>query len=155
MKSVEIAQKVIEELDKNLYDFIVLNFANADMLAHTGNLEATIKGVEALDSALGLLVARVLEKDSIILVTADHGNAESLVYRGSGEAETRHDDNPVPFYLVGRQYQITKTSKRIAQETADVSGILGDIAPTILELMGIPQPVEMTGKSLLPLLELK
>lgn len=153
MKSVEIAQKVIEELDKNLHDFIILNFANADMLAHTGNLGATIKGIEAVDSALGLIYdAVVSQKDGVLIITADHGNAESLVYRGSGEAETRHDDSPVPFYLVGRQYQIAKTPERLAQETADVSGILGDIAPTILELMDIPQPPEMSGKSLLSLL---
>lgn len=153
MKSAEIAQKVIEELDKDLHDFIIVNFANADMLAHTGNYEATVKGIEAVDSALGLIVAKVLEEDGILIVTADHGNAESLVYRGSGEAETRHDDSPVPFYLVGQQYQIAKTPEKIAEETANVSGILGDIAPTILELIGIPQPPEMTGKSLLPLLQ--
>lgn len=152
MKSTNIAQKVIEELDKDLHDFVALNFANADMLAHTGNYEATVKGIEAVDSALGLIVAKVLEKDGIILVTADHGNAESLVYRGSGEVETRHDDSPVPFYLVGKQYQIAKTPEKIAEETADVSGILGDIAPTILELIDISQPLEMTGKSLLGIL---
>jgi len=152
MKSAEIAQKVVEELDKNLHDFIVLNFANADMLAHTGNLAATVKGIEAVDSALGSIIERVLAKEGIVIVTADHGNAESLVYRSSGEAETRHDDSPVPFYLVGRQYQIAKTSERMAQETADVSGILGDVAPTVLELMGLQQPPEMTGKSLLGIL---
>ena len=152
MKSAEIAQKVVEELDKNLHDFIVLNFANADMLAHTGNLAATVKGIEAVDSALGSIIERVLAKEGIVIVTADHGNAESLVYRSSGEAETRHDDSPVPFYLVGRQYQIAKTSERMAQETADVSGIPGDVAPTVLELMGLQQPPEMTGKSLLGIL---
>ena len=153
MKSREIAQKVIEEIDIGIHDFIVLNFANADMLAHTGNFDAVVKGVEAIDSALGLIYnSAIAQKDGILIVTADHGNAESLVYRGTGEAETRHDDNPVPFYLVGRQYQIDKTPEKIAQETSEISGILGDIAPTILELMGIPQPEEMTGKSLLPML---
>jgi len=97
----------------------------------------------------------LLKKDGIIIVTADHGNAESLIYRGSGEAETRHDDSPVPFYLFGKQYQTNRTSEIIAQAVADVSGILADVAPTILELMGIPQPAEMTGKSLLPVLGLK
>jgi len=152
MKSAEIAQRVVEELDKNLYDFTILNFANADMLAHTGNYKLTVRGIEAIDSALGIIINKILEKDGILIVTADHGNAESLVYRGSGEAETRHDDSPVPFYLVGRQYQVTKTPEKTNQELADVSGILADVAPTILELMGIPQPPDMTGKSLLQIL---
>ncbi len=153
MKSREIAQKVMEELDKNFYDFFVVNFANADILAHTGNYDVTLKGIEAVDKALGSIYeSAILQKDGIMIVTADHGNAESLVYRGSGEAETRHDDSPVPFYLAGRQYQVEKTPERFAQETADISGILGDIAPTILELMDISQPPEMTGKSLLSLL---
>lgn len=152
MKSLEIAQRVSDELDKDLYDFIILNFANADIVAHTGNYEATVQGIEALDSALGLVVAKVLKKDGSIIVTADHGNAESLVYRDSGEAQTKHDDNPVPLYLVAQRYKMAKTPEKIAQETSDVSGILGDIAPTILELMDITQPEEMTGKSLLPML---
>ena len=153
MKSREIAQRIAEELDKNLHDFIILNFANADTLAHTGNFEATVKGIEAIDSALELIFNAVItQKDAILIVTADHGNAESLVYRSSGEAETRHDDNPVPFYLVGREYQTVKIPERVAQETGEASGILGDIAPTILELLEISQPEEMTGKSLLPIL---
>ncbi|MDO8676811.1 MAG: 2,3-bisphosphoglycerate-independent phosphoglycerate mutase [Candidatus Azambacteria bacterium] len=153
MKSQEIAQKVVEGLGSNIYDLIILNFANADILAHTGDFAAVVKGVEAIDSALGLIYnAAILQKDGTMIVTADHGNAESLVYRGTGEAETRHDDSPVPFYLVGRQFQVDKTPEKIAQETNEISGILGDIAPTVLELMGIPQPEEMAGKSLLSIL---
>ncbi|MBI2064052.1 MAG: 2,3-bisphosphoglycerate-independent phosphoglycerate mutase [Candidatus Yanofskybacteria bacterium] len=153
MKSQEIAQKVIDEIDGGIYDIIVLNFANADILAHTGNYDAVVKGVEAIDSALGAIYnSAIIQKDGIMLVTADHGNAESLVYRSSGEAETRHDDNPVPFYLVGRQFQIDKTPEKIAQETSEISGMLSDIAPTVLELLGIPQPEEMSGKSLLGIL---
>ncbi|MBI2063056.1 MAG: 2,3-bisphosphoglycerate-independent phosphoglycerate mutase [Candidatus Yanofskybacteria bacterium] len=152
MKSKEIAEKVIGEINKNIYDFIILNFANADILAHTGDFKTVTKGIEAVDSALGLVVNKILELDGVMIVTSDHGNAESLVYRSSGEAETRHNDSPVPFYLVGQQYQTNKTTERIAQETSEIAGILGDIAPTILELMGISQPEEITGKSLLPLL---
>ncbi|MBI2669912.1 MAG: 2,3-bisphosphoglycerate-independent phosphoglycerate mutase [Candidatus Yanofskybacteria bacterium] len=153
MKSQEIAMKVVEELNSDVYDFIVINFANADILAHTGDFAAVVKGVEAIDNALGLIYnVAIVQKDGIMIVAADHGNAESLVYRGSGEAETRHDDNPVPFYLVGRKYQTNKMPEQIALETGEVSGILADIAPTILELMDIPQPPEMTGKSLLSIL---
>jgi 2,3-bisphosphoglycerate-independent phosphoglycerate mutase len=152
MRSLEIAQRVIEEIDKNLHDFIVLNLANADILAHTGNFEATIKGVEAIDNALGIILNKILEKDGVLLVTADHGNAESLLYRASGEIETRHDDSPVPFFLINKKYQAEKTPERIGQETNDVAGILGDVALTILELMDIKQPPEMTGKSLVRML---
>ena len=152
MRSPEITQKVTEGLNED-NDFIVLNFANADILAHTGNLDATIKGIEAIDNSLGLIYNYVVsQNDGILVVTADHGNAEALVYRGSGEEETKHNENPVPFYLIGRKFQTEKTAEKIKQETREVSGILADIAPTILELMGIPQPEEMTGKSLLPML---
>lgn len=153
MRSAEIKDKVLEELEKDIYDFFLVNFANADILSHTGNFNAVVKGIEAVDNALGLLYNRaVLQKDGIMIVTADHGNAESLVYASSGEAETRHNESPVPFYLVGREYEVKKTPERIARETREVAGILADIAPTILELMSIPQPEEMTGKSLLPVL---
>lgn len=153
MKSQKITQKVIEELDNDFYDFFVVNFANPDLLAHSGDFNAVVRGVEAIDSALEHIYKAVIaQKEGIMIVTADHGNAESLVYRSGGEAQSRHDDSPVPFYLVGRKFQIEKTPEKIAQETSEISGILADIAPTILELMGILQPTEMTGKSLLPLL---
>ena len=116
------------------------------------NFEAAKIAVKEMDESIGAILQSALPNNAVLIITADHGNAESLVYRGTGEAETRHDDNPVPFYLVGRQFQVDKTPEQIAQETSEISGILADIAPTILELMGIPQPEEMTGKSLLPLL---
>jgi|SRR3989344_3616579 len=152
MKSAEIANRVIDYLESSLYDFIVLNLANADMLAHTGSYDVTLAGVEAVDRALGRIFSKLIEKEAILIVTADHGNAESLVYRGSGEEETRHDDSPVPLYLIGREYEIEKSNSRITEETSSVAGILGDVAPTILELMGIPKPPDMTGKSLIELL---
>mgnify|MGYP001559767523 CR=1 FL=1 len=152
MKSWEIATKVAEEIKRDFYDFIVLNFANPDVLAHTGNFAATVKGIEAVDKAVGLIKDVVLGKDGILIVAADHGNAEGMIYKSTGEAETRHEGNPVPFYLVAPQYQINKTPEIIARETGEIAGILADIAPTILELMGIPQPAEMTGKGLLSIL---
>ena len=149
MKSWEIAAKVAEEIKRDFYDFIVLNLANPDTLAHTGNFPATVKGIEAVDKAAGLIKDAVLGKDGTLIITADHGNAEGMIYKSGGEAETRHESNPIPFYLVARQYQMNKTPETIARETGDISGILADVAPTILELMEIPQPAEMTGKSLL------
>ncbi len=149
MKSWEIAAKVAEEIKRDFYDFIVLNLANPDVLAHTGNFTATVKGIEAVDKAVGLIKDAVLGKDGVLIVTADHGNAEGMVYKSTGEAETRHDSSPVPFYLIAQQYQVNKTPETIAKETGEATGILADVAPTILELMGIPQPTEMTGASLL------
>ncbi len=149
MKSWEIATKVAEEIERDSYDFIVLNLANPDVLAHTGDFSATVRGIEAVDKAVGLIKDVVLGKDGILIITADHGNAEGMVYKATGEAETRHESNPVPFYLVARQYQTNKTPETIAREIGEAAGILADVAPTILELMGIPQPVEMTGASLL------
>ncbi len=154
MKSWEIATKVAEEINRDFYDFIVLNLANPDVLAHTGNFTATIKGIESVDKAMELIKDAVFEKDGILIITADHGNAEGMIYKSTGEAETRHESNPVPFYLVARQYQINKTSETTARETGEAAGILADVAPTILELMGIPQPAEMTGTGLLPILKI-
>jgi 2,3-bisphosphoglycerate-independent phosphoglycerate mutase len=152
MKSWEIATKTVEEIRRDFYDFIILNLANPDVLAHLGDFAATVKGIEAVDKAVGLIKDAVLGKDGILILTADHGNAEGMIYKATGEAETRHNSNPVPFYLVNRQYQTNKTPEITARETGEVAGILADIAPTILELMGIPQPAEMTGRRLLAML---
>ncbi len=149
MKSREITHAIIKAIEEGAYDFIVLNFANADVLAHTGNLEATEKGVEAVDLALGIIMEAVLEKDGALFITADHGNGESLIYKGSGDPETKHNTNPVPFYLVMNQYKTEKTPAEMEKELSEVSGVLADVAPTILEVMGISQPEEMTGNSLL------
>jgi 2,3-bisphosphoglycerate-independent phosphoglycerate mutase len=149
MKSWEIATAAAEKIRQDFYDFVVLNIANPDVLAHTGNFAATVKGIEAVDKAVGLIEETVAEKNGILIITSDHGNAELMVYRGGGEAETRHEKSPVPFYLVASPYKMQKSPELVAQETSEAAGILADIAPTILELIGIPQPAEMTGKSLL------
>ena len=147
MKAAEIAQAICGEIDKGETDFIVLNFANADMLSHLGNLEKVVAGIGAVDSALGQIYQKIKEKNGILVITSDHGNAESLVYTATGERETKHNNNPVPIYLVAEEYfQKNKLP-------TGVSGMLGDVAPTILELMGLPIPPEMTGQSLLRLLQ--
>lgn len=152
MKAIQIARKVVEGIDSGNYDFIILNIANPDMVAHTGNYEATVKALETADAAIGMIKDKVLEKNGIMLVTADHGNAEGLTYKTSGEMETKHNENPVPLILVANQYQKTKNDEELGREIANVTGMLSDIAPTILELMGLPKPQEMTGVSLLPTL---
>ena len=149
MKAGDIATKVCAELDRDFYDFIVINFANGDILAHLGSLEATIQGVKAVDTAVGAIKQKVLEKNGVMLITADHGNAESMIYKGTGEKETRHDANPVPLYLVGAEYARPRSNEKVEQSRASVAGLLADVAPTILEIMGLPKPTEMTGQSIL------
>lgn len=150
MKAEDISERVLAEL--NGYDFLVVNFANGDILSHLGNLEAVIKGVEAIDLAVGKIQSAILEKAGIMIVTADHGNAESLIYKSSGESETKHNDNPVPFYLIGKEFERYRSNSEIELTMKQASGLLADIAPTILELMEIKKPAEMTGDSLLKLI---
>lgn len=149
MRANDIANKVALELDRNEYDFYVINIANGDILAHLGNLEATTKGVRATDTALEIIKEKVLEKDGIMLITADHGNAESMIYKNTGAQETKHNDNPVPLHIVAREYQRPRTAEEVANSLNRIDGILADVAPTILELLKIPVPTEMTGTSLL------
>ncbi len=151
MKADDITEKVLSELDR--YDFFVINFANGDTLSHLGNLEATVRGVQAIDEVVGKITSAVLEKNGIMVITADHGNAESLTYKSSGESETKHNDNPVPFYLIGKEFERYKSDDDIESAMKQPAGLLADIAPTILELMGIEKPAEMTGESLLKILK--
>lgn len=151
MMANEILAKVVEELDRDYYDFIIVNFANADIVAHSGNLEKTVQGIETVDACIGKLKEAVFRKDGILIITADHGNAESLTSRG-GEEESKHNMNPVPFFVVVKEYEKARTEEELTKNFSDSSGIIADVAPTILQIMGIPQPVEMTGESLFKVL---
>lgn len=137
MSAYEISETVIKKICEDIYDVIVLNFANADMVGHTGFFDATVKAVEALDNCIPPIVRAVLEKDGQIFLTADHGNADTMLTE-SGEIITSHSLNPVPFVHI---------SQKASRFTG--SGALSDIAPTILTSMGLPIPPQMTGKNLL------
>jgi len=136
------AYKVCEEVEKRIgsdkYDFIVVNFANADMVGHTGIFEAAKKAVEAVDYCLGNIVGKMLEKDGTVLITADHGNAEMMVDPATGNPMTAHTADKVPFIFVSKDPKPLRDG-----------GILADIAPTLLQVMGLDIPGEMTGKSLI------
>lgn len=153
MKAFEITTKVIESFDK--YDVIIANFANADMVGHTGSYQSCIRAAEALDSVLGRVVERVLESEGVMVVTADHGNIELKRNPLTGEKLTEHSLNPVPFYLVGKNFKLKKSreKKEVVELKTKVGGILTDVAPTMLELLGLKKPQEMTGKSLLDILK--
>jgi 2,3-bisphosphoglycerate-independent phosphoglycerate mutase len=139
MSAEEITDILINRINADIYDFILVNYANPDMVGHTGNLEASVKAVKTVDKCVDDIVKAFLARGGAVILTADHGNAEELLNIDTGEIDTEHSLNPVPFILTG-----TKLPPRMLPY-----GSLKDIAPTILQLMGIPQPIEITGKSLL------
>ena len=139
MSAYEVTDKVLEAIQKDYYDCIILNYANTDMVGHTGSLEAAIKAVEAVDECVGKVVKLVEEKEGNLLITADHGNAEQMIDYATGEPHTAHTTNPVPLILV------TKNEKLKLK----TGGKLADLAPTMLDLMNLEKPEEMTGESLL------
>ena len=138
MSAYEVTEAFQEQLQKDKYHVIIMNYANPDMVGHTGFLEAAIKAVEVVDDCMGKLVQEALEKDSTVIITADHGNAEAMQDE-SGEPYTAHTTDPVPFILAGPESE--KVTLR--------PGRLEDVAPTMLQLLGIPQPEEMTGQTLI------
>ncbi len=139
MSAPELARKAVDAIATGPYDLIVLNFANADMVGHTGSLEAATRAVEAVDEALGRVAAAVAARGGALLVTADHGNAEQMADPATGGPHTAHTTNPVPVILAGGPPGAGLRD----------GGRLADLAPTLLALMGLEQPPEMTGKSLL------
>jgi 2,3-bisphosphoglycerate-independent phosphoglycerate mutase len=150
MKTGEITQKAIEALPK--FDFLLINYANADMVGHTGNIEATIKAIETLDQSLATLRQAVQQTNGILIITADHGNAEQKREALTGELRPKHNLNPVPFFLIAHdmRHKTMRTPSEIEKIRKNPIGTLADIAPTILPLMNLPTPAEMTGINLLP-----
>ncbi len=153
MSAAEICERVIKEIEKGVYNFIVANFANPDMVGHTGDLLATIKAIETVDECIGEIVKTVLTYRGALLITADHGNAEEKISPMTGETLTEHTTNPVPLWLITAENKKNKTQAEIVSEQNSIKGFLADVAPTIIELMGLKKPEEMTGQSLLPLLK--
>ncbi len=152
MRALDIAQTFQEELKKGLYEFFVINIANADILAHQGILEVAIASIGDVDMAVSQIVEATLARGGVVAITSDHGNAESMVYAGSGDIETKHNPNPVPLIIIRNDLRRQRTEEEIQRTYRKSQGILSDVAPTILDLMDIKKPVEMTGESLLSLL---
>ncbi len=152
MSAREITARLISEIRESKYDFIVVNFANADMVGHTGNLQATIEAVQVLDECIGQIVDTALAYDGAVLITADHGNAESLFNLQTGAVDKMHSNNPVPFIIIGKPWQGKNVSYGIRGHDlsmASSAGILPDITATILKIMGLKKPDEIIGISLL------
>ncbi len=141
MSAYEITEILIKKMSEQKYSFILVNFANADMVGHTGNIEASIKAVAALDLCLGKIVSIGLTLGSTILITADHGNVERKISPETGQISTEHTTNPVPFIAINPVLQ--GRSRKLQ------SGTLADVAPTVLSLLDISKPSEMTGRNLL------
>lgn len=141
MSAREIANKLISVVNTNNYDFCVCNFANADMIAHTGNFEAAIVAVKFLDVMIGSVVRATLAKGGAVIITADHGNAEVMINRQTNQIDTEHNPSPAPCIIIARELQ--------GKDTQLPMGILADVAPTILAMLNIPKPSQMTGRNLL------
>ena len=139
MSALEVCDKLCEAIRSDKYDVIIINFANPDMVGHTGVVDAVIKAIETVDACVGRAVEAVKEKDGVMFICADHGNAEVLVDENTGEPYTAHTTNPVPFILVNYDNEYTLKE----------NGKLCDIVPTLIDIMGMEKPAEMTGQSLL------
>jgi 2,3-bisphosphoglycerate-independent phosphoglycerate mutase len=137
MSVAEVGDKIVEALNKDQYDVIITNFVNGDMVGHTGKWDAVLKAVNAVDSNVKKVVTKVLEKQGTVLIFADHGNCEEM----DGPNQTSHTTNPVPFILVSADKNLTKVKLKSCKG-------LQDIAPTVLKLLGIKPPKEMTGESI-------
>ena len=138
MSAYDLTEELIKRIEEDIYDLIIVNYANADMVGHTGVFDAAVKAVETVDYCMGKVVDKILEKAGSVFVTADHGNAEQMIDYSSGKPMTAHTSDPVPFIHISEQVKALKSGGR-----------LSDIAPTLLEEMGINKPEEMTGLSLI------
>jgi 2,3-bisphosphoglycerate-independent phosphoglycerate mutase len=139
MSAFEVTEEVLRRIASGDYDLIVMNYANGDMVGHTGVYEAAVKAVEAVDSCLSRVIPAVLERGGTVLLTADHGNAEQMIDPATGGPYTAHTvSNPVPCILIDPARKQARMR----------SGALCDVAPTVLAMMGLDQPAEMTGRCL-------
>jgi len=139
MSAFLVTEEMLKRLDTGRYDVIILNYANCDMVGHTGIFEAAVQAVEAVDECVGRVVDKILSMGGAALITADHGNADRMLDEAGNVPFTAHTTNPVPLILAGRQCGLA----------APGAGRLCDLAPTMLQLLGLPQPREMTGSSLI------
>ena len=136
MSAYEVTDKLLEAIESDKYDMIILNYANCDMVGHTGVFEAAVKAVEAVDDCVGKIVSAVIAKGGAAIITADHGNADKMI-DDDGSPFTAHTTNPVPFCVIGYDCKLRE------------GGVLADIAPTMLKILGLSQPEEMSGKSII------
>lgn len=145
MSAYEQTETLMQKMREDKYSFILINYANADMVGHTGNIEASVKAVQTLDQCITKVIDVASQTGYTILITADHGNVEQKINPTTGQMSTEHTANPVPFIAISPELQ----GRMVQLE----SGILADVAPTVLYLMGILPPTNMTGRNLLSSLD--
>jgi 2,3-bisphosphoglycerate-independent phosphoglycerate mutase len=153
MSAKKVTEDIMKEIMKEKHDFIVLNYANPDMVGHTGDMAATVAAIEAIDKMLGDVVNLIMSKGGNAIIVADHGNAEELTNLQTGEMDKEHSTNPVPCLIVGNEYE-GKTIEDVQLVGNDLSlvqpvGLLSDVAPTILKMLGVDPPEDMTGRPLI------
>ena len=150
MSGFVVTEKILEAIEGGLHDFIAINYANPDMVGHTGSLEASIKAIEATDACLSKVVTAATQKGGMVFIVGDHGNAEMLINPMTGEPDKEHNFSPVPFIIVGNEFKGRKNTSIIDDDPSMMQpvGILADVAPTILSLAGLSVPGEMTGTKL-------
>jgi 2,3-bisphosphoglycerate-independent phosphoglycerate mutase len=152
MSADELTRRVVKELGMGKHNFTAINFANPDIVGHTGSLDATVRAVEVVDACLKQVIETILMKDGMAIITADHGNAEELINLQTGEMDKEHSTNPVPFIMVRNDLQGQQLFPEIPNGDLSLiqpTGILADIAPTVLKNLGISQPSDMTGNPLI------
>lgn len=153
MSAEELTERLVKEINKGKHDFVVVNYANADMVGHTANIPATVKGVETIDQCVGKLIKAVLPLNGILFITADHGNGEELLNLQTAAVDKEHSVNPVPFIAVGENWRGQTLYKDMIVEhdlsMLQPTGILSDVTVTVLEYMGLRAAPEMTGHNLL------
>jgi len=153
MSEAEVTAKAVGAIHEDLYDLIIMNYAAPDMVGHTGDFAATVRACEFTDESVGKVVEAALARGGVVLITADHGNAEEVKNVQTGGKDKEHSTSPVPFIIVGKQYEGMNMGlpEGVGSDLSVVQpvGVLGDVAPTVLKIMDLPQPDEMTGRALI------
>lgn len=153
MSAPQVTDTLIQKIGENLYDFILVNYANPDMVGHTGNEEASIKAVEATDKSLSKIIPVILKAGGAMIITSDHGNVEEMINPMTGGKDTEHSTSPIPLWYITPTNHREKKADEMMREQNEVQGLLSDVAPTILDLLGIEKPSIMNGTSLRSVLE--
>lgn len=148
MSASEVTQKVIQAIKSQKFNFIIINYANPDMVGHTGDFGAGIKAVEYVDNCLGQIIESILNEDGVAIITADHGNVEEMINLQTGEIDKEHSINPVPFIIIGRQFEGQGQGSIVDLSVLTPAGVLADVAPTILKILGLEKHKDMTGRAL-------
>jgi 2,3-bisphosphoglycerate-independent phosphoglycerate mutase len=148
MMASAITDRLLEAITERGFDFVLVNFANADAIAHTANYNAAIIAIQTLDEQIERIVKTAEDPDVLVLITSDHGNVEGMIDERTGLPESGHNPSPVPFYLISEQFK-GKHFVNAANMDVETLGSLADVAPTLLEIMGVQKPEDMSGRSLL------